>query len=69
MRTVMYCKTIGKNNEICSKCAGEFYYKLGKLNIGLVCKTPLSELTQASLQKFHVNVVKSHPIDINEMLL
>ena len=69
MRSVMYCKTVGKEGYICSKCAGEFYYKLGKLNIGLICKTPLAELTQLSLQKFHQNVIKSHEINVDEIFL
>ena len=69
MRTVMYCKTVGKEGYICSKCAGEFYYKLGKFNIGLVCKTPISELTQLSLQKFHQNVIKSNQLDVNDILI
>ena len=69
MRSVMYCKTVGKEGYICSKCAGEFYYKLGKLNIGLVCKTPLSALSQLSLQKFHQNVINSHEINIDEIFV
>lgn len=69
MRSVMYCKTVGKEGYICSKCAGEFYYKLGKRNIGLVCKNPVSELTQAALQKFHQNVIKTHELDLDKLLL
>ena len=69
MRTVMYCKTVGKEGAICNKCAGDFYYKMGKKNIGLICKNPASELTQLSLQKFHQNVIKSRQIDISDMLL
>lgn len=68
-RSVMYCKTVGKEKCICNVCAGDFYYKMGKKNIGLICKSPASQLTQLSLQKFHQNLIKSHKVDVNDLLI
>lgn len=69
MRSPMYCLGIGKNRCICNKCAGEFYYKLGKKDIGLLSSKVATTLTQLGLQKFHQNLVKTKQIDPKRILL
>lgn len=69
MRSPMYCIGVGKQKCLCNKCAGDFYYKLGKKNIGLNASRIASSLSQLNLQKFHENLVKTQQIDINDMLI
>lgn len=69
IRSPMYCLRVGKQKCLCSKCAGEFYYKLGKKNIGLVTAKMAGSLSNLNLQKFHDNVVRMHKIDIEDMLI
>ena len=65
MRSPMYC--IGKH--LCSKCAGEYYYKLGKQSIGLTSTRVATTCTRLNMKKFHENLVKSQKIDLNDILL
>lgn len=69
MRSPMYCIGVGKEKCLCNKCAGDFYYKLGKKSIGLTCSKLATTLTQLSLQKFHKNLVTSQVLDINDLLI
>ena len=69
MRSPMYCIGVGKNKCLCNKCAGDFYYKLGKSSIGLVASKVSGTLTQLNLQRFHENVVKTKQIDPNDMII
>lgn len=69
MRSPMYCIGVGKEKHLCNKCAGDFYYKLGKLNIGLSASKIASTITQLNLQKFHENLVKTQQINIDDMLI
>lgn len=69
MRSPMYCIGTGKDKCLCSKCAGEFYYKLGKRNIGLAGTKISGTITQTNLQKFHENLVKTQQININDLLI
>ena len=69
MRTPMYCIGVGKQKCLCNKCAGDFYYKLGKTNIGLATSKIATTITQLNLQKFHQNLVKTQTIDVDDMLL
>ena len=69
MRTPLYCVGVGKDKCLCNKCAGDFYYKLGKTNIGLSSSKVATSCTQLNLQKFHENLVKTQLIDINDMLI
>lgn len=39
MRSPMCCIGTGKQKQLCNICAGDFYYKLDKKNIGLVTCT------------------------------
>ena len=65
----MYCVRVGKEKHLCNKCAGDFYYKLGKKNIGLVCSRPAETLKRLGMKKFHENLIKTFPFDPNELLL
>lgn len=69
MRSPMYCIGVGKEKCLCNKCAGDFYYKLGKKNIGLASSKVATTCTQLNLQKFHENLVKIKQIDVNDMLI
>lgn len=69
MRTPMYCIGYGPTKCLCNKCAGDFYYKLGKVNVGLVASKVSGTLTQLNLQKFHSNVVKTRQIDVDNIVL
>ena len=69
MRSPMYCIGVGKQKCLCNKCAGDFYYKLGKKNIGLNASRIASSLSQLNLQKFHENLVKTQQIDINDIII
>ena len=69
MRSPMYCIGIGKEKQLCNKCAGDFYYKLGKRNIGLFCSSISGTLSNLNLQKFHDNVVHTKQLDVDNLLL
>ena len=69
MRSPMYCIGIGEEKCLCNKCSGDFYYKLGKRNIGLNTSRIASSLSQLNLQKFHENLVKTQQIDVDDMLI
>lgn len=69
LRSPMYCIGVGKEKHLCNKCAGDFYYKLGKKNIGLLCSRPAETTKRLGMKKFHDNVVHTKQIDVNDMLL
>jgi len=59
MRTPMYCA--GK--QICSKCAGEMFYRIGIRNIGLTLTKISSTLLNLSLKSMHDTSVKTDTFD------
>jgi hypothetical protein len=65
MRSPMYC--VG--DKICSKCAGEMYYKLGLTNIGLTSTRVSSTLLNLSMKKFHDATIKTTKVDINTIVI
>lgn len=69
MRSPMYCIGYGKEKHLCNKCAGNFYYKLGKSNIGLASAKLAGTLSNLNLQKFHDNVVRLHEINPDDLLI
>ena len=69
MRSPMYCIGYGKEKCLCNVCAGNFYYMLGKKNIGLTTAKLAGTLSNLNLQKFHDNVVNLYDIDVNKMLI
>jgi DNA-directed RNA polymerase beta' subunit len=69
MRSPMFCVRVGENKCICNKCAGEFFYKIGKTNIGLAAMKIGSSLTNLNMKKFHENLIVTKPIDMDDILL
>ena len=65
MRSPIYCNA--KNP--CSKCAGEFYYRIGIRNVGLLSSRIASKLLNASLKFFHNTSVKTGTVDFNSNLV
>lgn len=61
MRTPMYCLS----NDICNKCAGDLYYRMGVTNIGLLTSKIGSKLLNASLKFFHDVKTKVTKINID----
>lgn len=69
MRSPMFCIGVGKEKCLCNKCAGDFYYKLEKKNVGLSASRVASTCTQMNLQKFHENLVKIMPLNVDSLLV
>lgn len=69
MRSVMYCTGIKNQNCMCSKCAGEFYYKLKTKNIGILSGKLGGTMSNVNMQKFHSNNVELIKIDVDDMIL
>ena len=65
MRSPMYCT----GDKLCSKCAGDLYYRLGIKNIGLTTSSVGSSLLNLLMKSFHDSTVKISDIDINKMIL
>lgn len=65
MRTPMYCK----NKKYCSKCIGEFYYKIGIKNIGLTTNKIGGTLLNLSLKQMHSNTISSKMIDVEDFII
>lgn len=65
MRSPMYCT----GDKLCSKCAGDLYYRLGIKNIGLTTSSVGSSLLNLLMKSFHDSTVKISDIDLNKMLL
>lgn len=66
MRSPMYC--IAKDC-ICSKCAGENFYKLGKRAIGLTATKVATTCSRLNMKKFHENLVKTREIELKDIFL
>lgn len=67
LRSPAYC--VNKNRKICSKCAGDLYYKLGIKNAGMTGSRASSTLLNLSMKKFHDASTKVHEVDVNTMFL
>jgi len=66
MRSPMYCVA---KDCICSKCAGEDFYKLGKTSIGLTATKVATTCSRMNMKKFHENLVKTRDIELNDIFL
>lgn len=64
MRSPMYCLT----DKLCSKCAGERYYKLGIKNIGLGSNRLSGKLQNASLKLRHAQKISVNVLEISDIL-
>ena len=69
LRSPMYCVGVGRDKCLCNICAGDFYYKLGKKNIGLLCSRPAETTKRMGMKKFHSNLITSYQIDVDDMLI
>lgn len=69
LRSPMYCIGVGKEKCLCNKCAGDFYYKIGKKNIGLLCSRPAETTKRLGMKKFHSNLIESYTIDVDDMII
>lgn len=68
-RTVqLYDPMMCKGDKICNKCAGDLYYKLGIMNIGLTLSKICSSIMNKSLKKKHDATVKTYEIKDIESL-
>ena len=65
LRSPMSCTS----KRICNKCAGELFYKLQIVNVGLTASRVANTLTNLGMKKFHDSTIHSTKIDINDMLL
>lgn len=64
MRSVQFC--LGEN--LCSKCAGELYYKLGISNIGLTASKIGGQMLNLCLKKSHDVTLKINTFDFREYM-
>lgn len=64
LRSPMYCKS----EKICSKCAGELFYRIGIKNAGLLTSTFSGSLMNLNMKAFHDASIKYKDIDINDFI-
>jgi len=64
IRSPLYCTT----DKICSKCAGELYYRLEMKNLGLIGDRIASTIMQKSMKQFHDSTIKTTVIDYESHL-
>ncbi len=70
MRSPQYCRGVNGNQHVyCNVCMGDYFYKINKLNVGLLSATITGVTMKASLAKFHDSQVKFYDIDIDDMLV
>lgn len=65
LRSPLYC--VG--DKLCSKCAGDLYYRLGIENIGMSTSAIGSSLLKLLMKTFHDSSVKISEIDVNDILI
>ena len=65
MRSPLYCK----DTRICSKCAGDLFYRLNIQNIGLTTADISSTYLNRLMKSFHSAVIEIYSVDIDKMLL
>ena len=65
LRSPLYC--IG--DKLCSKCAGDLYYRLGIENIGMTTSAIGSNLLNLLMKSFHDSSVKITEINVDDILI
>ena len=63
-RSPLFCQ----GDKICNKCAGELYYKLGIMNVGLVANNIGSVIMNKALKQFHDLSIKLKEINIDDFI-
>ncbi len=61
MRSPLYCT----GDKICSKCAGQFYYRIGMRNVGILLDNATGVIMNKSMKMFHDASVKITKLDIS----
>lgn len=64
LRSPMFCKS----RYICSKCAGELFYKMGVKNVGLLNSNMSGALMNLSMKKFHDTTIRFNKINIENFI-
>jgi len=64
MRSPLYCK----GDKICSKCAGELFYKLGIKNAGLITSTFSGSIMNLNMKAMHDASIKYKDINIEDFI-
>jgi len=64
MRTPLYCT----NEKICSRCAGDLFYRIGIQNVGLLANRVGTKLLNLALKDFHDVSITMHDININDYI-
>lgn len=64
LRSPLFCQ----GEKVCSKCAGEFYYKLGITNVGLTTTKMSGTLLNKSLKKKHDTTIKVSKLDYKKYM-
>lgn len=64
LRSPMYC--VG--DKYCSKCCGELFYKMGLMNVGLICNRVGTSLLNESLKAFHDLSLKIVDLNIEDYI-
>ena len=64
MRSPMYCK----GDKICNKCAGNYYYKMGSKNVGLLTTEIGGIILNKSMKSFHDSTVHLTKINIDDYI-
>lgn len=62
MRFSSMCKRT-KNGKICSKCAGNMFYRIGFRNIGVACSSVFSTMKNKCMKSFHDGTLQMVEID------
>lgn len=65
VRSTLFCKQFS-SGKICSKCAGNFFYRRGGKNIGLSVSQIATVLKLKSMKQFHDSTVKMTMINIDK---
>lgn len=64
MRSPMFCTS----EKICSKCAGELYFKMGITNVGLLTNRIGTKIMNLALKAFHDTSIKHTKINISDYI-
>jgi len=62
LRSPMFCTS----DDICNKCAGEFYYRMGSRNVGLLASSLAGALLNLALKGFHEATIAAVDIDLDK---
>ena len=64
MRSPLYCK----GDKLCNKCMGDYYYKMGSKNVGLLTTEIGGIILNKSMKSFHDSTVHLKKINIDDYI-